>query len=84
MVVPELSKWLEREPQEEAVTVTQEESACASKLYDKYLNHLEAVAAYIPVDPLNEEETGFLVDVIARMARQGKELSLPSKSDTPC
>jgi hypothetical protein len=74
MGVLELSKWLERCPQEKAVTVTQEEAECASKLYDKYLNHLQSIASQIPVDPPTEEETGFLVDVIARMARQGKEL----------
>lgn len=83
MGVRELSKWLQREPQVNAATVTQEEAERASRLYAKYLDHLQSVASYVPVDPPTAEETAFLVDVIARMARQGKQFSLPSQSEIP-
>jgi hypothetical protein len=83
MGVRELSKWLQLEPQQKAVTVTQEEAECAGRLYDKYLKHVHSIGAYIPAEPLSEAETDFLVDVIGRLARQGKALSLQSQSDTP-
>ena len=73
MGILELSKWLERCHQEKTLAVTRQEAACASKLCDKYLNHLQSIASYVRVDPPTEEETGFLVDVIARMARQGED-----------
>ena len=72
---------LERKLQKETDTVTQADEEYASKLYAKYLNYLQAIASYIPHDPLTEEEMEHLADVFGRMALQGKVVSLPSKSD---
>jgi hypothetical protein len=63
---------------ETAVTVSLDEAEYASRLYNKYLNYLEAVGAGMPRGPLTEKELNFLKDVTGRMAHHGKVVVPPT------
>jgi hypothetical protein len=68
-----------RKPREKAVTVSLDEAEYANRLYDKYLNYLEAIGAGIPRGPLTEREKKFLEDVTGRMAHHGKVVVPPTR-----
>jgi hypothetical protein len=68
-----------RKPKESAVIVSLDEAEYASRLYEKYLNYLEATGAGMPRGPLTERELNFLYDVTGRMAHHGKVVVPPTR-----
>ena len=63
--------------------VTQEEVDYACTYYAKHLTYLDSLDSGIPQDPLTQGEMERLANIMGRMARQGKTVSLPSMSVKP-
>jgi len=70
----------ERKLQEPTAAWTQEEEEKASKLYAKYQYYRLCRDSESPLNPLPRGEMEYLLDVMSKMALQGKRLSLPNKT----